>query len=91
MDNSCDGFGIDYAMEPTWARTHLCSHAVIQGGLDPLLVVRGGSEMTSAASAYLKTFAGVPYVFNLGHGFTPQTPPENVAALVSHIRSGSWK
>ena len=27
-----------------------------------------------------------PYVFNLGHGFVPETPPEHVAQLVKIIR-----
>jgi uroporphyrinogen decarboxylase len=26
-------------------------------------------------------FGSGPFVFNLGHGVVPQTPPENVAAL----------
>ncbi len=82
----CDAFGIDYAMDPGWARAHLSSHAVIQGGLDPLRVVAGGDEMTRAADAYLNLFHDVPYIFNLGHGFTPETPPEHVAALVEFVR-----
>lgn len=86
----CDGFGIDYAMDPAWARGNLSAHAAIQGGLDPLVVISGGDDMLSAASAYLKLFHDAPYVFNLGHGFTPETPPENVAALVEHVRGGAW-
>lgn len=82
----CDGFGIDYAMDPGWARGNLSSFATIQGGLDPLLCVRGGDVMLKAAENYLKLFHDVPYIFNLGHGFTPQTPPENVSALVEFIR-----
>ena len=82
----CDGFGIDYAMDPSWARTHLSGRVVVQGGLDPLLTVSGGAEMEKAAETYLRLFHDVPYVFNLGHGFTPETPPENVAALVDFVR-----
>jgi uroporphyrinogen decarboxylase len=84
--SGCDGFGIDYAMDPSWARTHLSGRVVVQGGLDPMLAVAGGAEMERAAETYLRLFHDVPYVFNLGHGFTPETPPENVAALVEHVR-----
>ena len=84
---SCDGIGIDFAMDPYWAREHLSPHAVVQGGLDPLLVVEGGDRMKQAARGYLDAFSGAPYVFNLGHGFTPQTPPEHVAALVDFVRA----
>lgn len=82
----CDGFGIDYAMDPAWARQHLGERVVVQGGLDPLLTISGGEAMTKAADVYLKLFHDVPYIFNLGHGFTPATPPEHVAALVEFIR-----
>lgn len=82
----CDGFGIDYAMDPSWARANLGERIVVQGGLDPLLTIPGGEPMKKATETYLKLFHDVPYIFNLGHGFTPQTPPENVAALVDFVR-----
>ena len=85
---SCDAIGIDYAMDPAWARGHLSPHAVVQGGLDPLIVVSGGDAMKKRAETYLKLFHDVPYVFNLGHGFIPQTPPDHVAALVDCVRKG---
>lgn len=83
---ACDGFGIDYAMDPSWARQALGERVVVQGGLDPLLTISGGEAMTKAADIYLKLFHDVPYIFNLGHGFTPATPPEHVAALVAFVR-----
>ena len=89
MLQNCDAVGIDYAMDPAWARTHLSPHAVVQGGLDPLLTVSGGVSMERAADVYLKLFHDVPYVFNLGHGLTPPTPPEHVGALVDFVRKGS--
>lgn len=84
--HGCDAFGIDYAMDPSWARAQLGGRVVVQGGLDPLLVVAGGAPMEKAADTLLKLFHDAPYVFNLGHGFIPETPPENVAALVQFIR-----
>ncbi len=85
----CDGIGIDYAMDPAWARANLAERVVVQGGLDPLSVVAGGEHMERGAQTLLKLFHDVPYVFNLGHGFTPETPPENVARLVEIIRKGA--
>lgn len=86
----CDGYGIDYSMDPAWARANLSGHTVVQGGFDPLSVAAGGEEMMKRAGAYLKLFHDVPYVFNLGHGFIPKTPPEHVAALVEFVRGGNW-
>ena len=82
----CDAIGIDYALDPAWARANLSPHKVVQGGLDPLLTVSGGTAMERAADAYLKLFHDAPYVFNLGHGLTPETPPQHVGALVDFIR-----
>lgn len=84
--HGCDGIGIDYAMDPGWARANLADRVVVQGGLDPLLAVAGGIDMEEGARTLLKLFHDVPYVFNLGHGFIPETPLENVARLVEIVR-----
>ena len=86
LDSNTSGVGIDFSMDIAFARKEISPHAVVQGGLDPLLVVPGGTEMKKAATGLINMFHDVPYVFNLGHGFVPETPPENVAELVRHIR-----
>ena len=83
---AADAIGIDFATPWEWARATLSPRKVVQGGLDPMLVVAGGEAMEGAARRLLRTFAGAPYVFNLGHGFTPDTPPENVARLIAVVR-----
>ncbi|MEM6913119.1 MAG: uroporphyrinogen decarboxylase [Pseudomonadota bacterium] len=82
-----DGLAIDHALPPRWAKDALTSATALQGGLDPLLVVQGGDAMERAAKTLLETFADRPYIFNCGHGFVPETPPEHVAELVRIIRS----
>lgn len=82
----CDAIGIDYAMDPAWARGNISPLKTVQGGLDPMLVVAGGVAMERGVETYLKLFHDVPYVFNLGHGLTPDVPPAHVATLVELIR-----
>lgn len=84
----CEAVGIDYSQDAGFARKALSGRTAVQGGLDPLLVVRGGAAMKDAARSYLEAFAGVPYIFNLGHGLVPETPPDNVARLVEIVRGG---
>ena len=60
---------------------------VVQGNLDPLLMIAGGEAMTRRARQIIDAMAGRRFVFNLGHGITPEAPPENVAELVRLIRS----
>ena len=47
--------------------------------------------MEARAEAIIAGFAGRPHIFNLGHGISQYTPPENVAALVEAVHSHSRK
>lgn len=79
---------IDEMVDPFWVSSHVPDTVTIQGGLDPNVVVVGGAAMENAARVYLNAFCGHPFIFNLGHGLLPETPPENVAALVDFVQKG---
>ncbi len=60
----------------------------LQGNLDPLALLAGGDGNGGGGStAILEAMRGRPFIFNLGHGVLPQTPPEHVAALVQRVRA----
>lgn len=59
---------------------------ILQGNLDPMVLVAGGAALDAEIDAILADFSGRPFVFNLGHGIVPQTPPEHVAQLVARLR-----
>jgi uroporphyrinogen decarboxylase len=69
-----------------FAAGELADCAVVQGNLDPLLLVAGGAALDQRVGEILAALAHKPFVFNLGHGIVPQTPPENVAKLVEMVR-----
>jgi uroporphyrinogen decarboxylase len=81
--------GLDSAVPAAWARQQLQSICPVQGNLDPLMLVAGGEAMTTEARRILAALGQGPFVFNLGHGVVPQTPPEHVAALVEIVRA--WR
>ncbi len=58
----------------------------VQGNLDPIALVAGGDSLASEVDRILEALTGGPFVFNLGHGIVPHTPPEHVAALVARVR-----
>jgi uroporphyrinogen decarboxylase len=58
----------------------------VQGNLDPLLLVAGGDALDVRVDEILAALVGKPFIFNLGHGIVPQTPPENVGRLVDRVR-----
>ena len=80
-----DGINIDYEIDPVWARTKL-RNVVIQGGLDPKILLNKEEEMIRAATKYIRTFKDIPYIFNLGHGLLPETDPVRVEKLVKFYR-----
>ncbi len=65
----------------------LQQETVIQGNLAPEILVTGGQAQSEAVYAIKTAFAGKPYIFNLGHGITPDTPPDHVAELVKQVRA----
>lgn len=87
QDADIAGVSIDTGLPWDYAAENLSPLATVQGGLDQLLIVKGGEPMLAAADRLIECFEGRPFIFNIGHGFVPQTPPENVAALVNFIRS----
>lgn len=82
-----DGIGLDTSMELGLAAKALPPRMAMQGNLDPLALVAGGSALRGATAAILEAMQDRPFIFNLGHGIVPQTPTEHVAALVEQVRS----
>ena len=76
-----DGIGLDPMVPAGHARERLQPLATVQGNLDPVLLITGGSSLETAVRELCQALGGGPFVFNLGHGVLPETPPENVQAL----------
>ena len=66
----------------------LSKTVAVQGNLDPQLLVTGGDVMRERIGSLVDGLAGHRFVFNLGHGVVPETPPEHVAELVAAVRGG---
>ncbi len=81
-----DGINIDYEIDPQWAKDNL-RNVVLQGGLDPKILLKSEKEMIEGATKYIKTFKDIPYVFNLGHGLLPETDPDRVMKLIKFYRN----
>jgi uroporphyrinogen decarboxylase len=86
-ETGVDGIGCDTAMPPyMMSEAFEDENVVVQGNLDPLLLVAGGDPLEERVAEILERMAGQRFIFNLGHGIVPQTPPENVARLVELVR-----
>jgi uroporphyrinogen decarboxylase len=58
----------------------------LQGNLDPLALIAGGTALDKAVDEILEAMAGKPHIFNLGHGILPETPIAHVEHLLKRIR-----
>jgi uroporphyrinogen decarboxylase len=79
---------LDTSFPLATARETLQPLGPVQGNLDPLLLVAGGAAMRQAVADTLAGLAAGPFVFNLGHGIVPETPPDHVTELVTLVRYG---
>ncbi len=87
-ETGVEGLGCDTAMPLREMRALADgSGVVVQGNLDPLLLATGGPAFEARVRETLEAMRGVPFIFNLGHGIVPHTPPEHVARLVELVRS----
>lgn len=87
-ETGVDGVSLDHSVPLTWAAENIAPDCVLQGNLDNRLLVVGGAALDRGIDDILSAMRGRPFIFNLGHGIVPQTPPENVARAMERIRAG---
>ena len=83
-----DVIGLDWRMPLDLAWKALGPETAVQGNLDPvaLLVEPPYPELERRVQAILKQASGRPgHIFSLGHGILPETPVENVKAVVAMV------
>ena len=82
----CDVLSVDWRVDLAAARRRLPARMALQGNLEPALMFAPEQVLETRAQAVLAAGACAPgYIFNLGHGILPQTPPEAVARLVDLV------
>lgn len=86
-ETGVNAVGLDTSMDLSLVAPLLPRSVAAQGNLDPLVLVAGGEAMTTDVNAILSAMKGRPFIFNLGHGIVPQTPPEHVATLIEQVRA----
>ncbi len=92
-DVGCDAVGVDWTVNLAQARALVGARCAIQGNLDPMVLMAEPGQVRAEALKVLESFgmleAGVGHVFNLGHGISQFTPPDNVTELVEAVHSYS--
>jgi uroporphyrinogen decarboxylase len=92
----CDAVGLDWTVDMGEARARVGDRVALQGNLDPTVLFAQPEIVAREVKKVLDSYGPGPgHVFNLGHGISQFTPPENVSVLVNTVheysRRGSEK
>ena len=82
-----DCVALDNSVDAGWAAQAVQCDTCVQGNLDPRHMVSGGQALVDETRAIVRSFAGGPHIFNLGHGITPDADPENVQLMIETVRA----
>jgi uroporphyrinogen decarboxylase len=89
-ETGAEVIGVDWRFPLDQAWKSLDFRGAVQGNLDPVLLFADKKELLAQAGRILRQAGGRPgHIFNLGHGILPETPVENVRALVDFVRDWS--
>ncbi len=85
-----DVIGVDWRVDLGEAWSRIGYDVAIQGNLDPVVLLSSIDVIKKEAKRILDRAGNRPgHIFNLGHGILPNTPVENVAALVDTVHEYS--
>jgi len=83
-----DVIGLDWRVALDRAWSALGHQTPVQGNLDPVALLAPLPELERRVWRILEQAGGRPgHIFNLGHGILPETPVENVQAVVERIHA----
>jgi uroporphyrinogen decarboxylase len=91
VHTGAEALGLDTSTDPYTAARVFDPRLVLQGNLDPLVLLAGGNALIDSTRRILEALSGRPHIFNLGHGILPETPLAHVELLLNLVRSESHK
>lgn len=87
----CDYLSIDWQILIADARKIVHKEIGLQGNLDPRLLYAGKGQIEAKLKEYINFGKeNQNWIFNLGHGFMPDTPYENAKFMADWIRNANW-
>jgi len=82
----CDAIGLDWTIDIGAARRRVGDQVALQGNLDPAVLFSGPDTIRAEVGKVLRSYGpGNGHVFNLGHGISQFTQPDNAAAMVAAV------
>lgn len=82
----CDALGLDWTCDLHTARKRVGAQVALQGNLDPVVLLSTEQCIRKQVGDVLASFGhGSGHIFNLGHGITPDVPPEHVSCMIEAV------
>ena len=89
-ESGADALGLDWTVNLGQARQRVGSQVALQGNFDPAALFGTPESVRAEVRRILHSYGeGSGHVFNLGHGISQHTDPENVKALVDAVHEYS--
>lgn len=88
---TCNAIGIDWMIDLKHAREIISQNSngqkiALQGNMDPAVLYSNPEFIRNEVRTILNSYGPGPgHIFNLGHGITPDIPPEHVGILVDAV------
>ena len=90
QETGADVIGLDWRIPLDEGWKLLGNRGAVQGNLDPITLFGPQHEISDRVADIISRAAGRPgHIFNLGHGIVPETPVENVKALLEMVHEHS--
>ncbi|KAF0842685.1 uroporphyrinogen decarboxylase [Methylovorus glucosotrophus] len=83
-----DALGLDWTVDIGEARKRVGGQVALQGNMDPAILLSTPEAIEKEVASILASYGhGHGHVFNLGHGITQHTPPENAEAMIKAVKA----
>ncbi len=81
-----NAIGFDWTFDRISIADEFQPEVAVQGNVDPLALLAGGSALDREVDDVLKALGKGPLIFNLGHGILPDTPIAHVERMLKRVR-----
>ena len=88
FESEVDCIALDWSVNLSWANSSINKDIVIQGNLDPAsLIPKDSKYLHENVSIILDKMSDRRFIFNVGHGLTPDCRIDNVKKVIDIVRN----
>ena len=88
LEVGADVLGVDWTIPMEKARKQVGPDIALMGNLDPTILFCDPDVVEARVQEILESIGHDPgFIFNLGHGILPETPPDNAKRLVDTVHA----